>query len=158
MRNLWRTAILGLTLAWQPLAATAQQPPQPVGAAAPPVYTRAVFNPYPAITPSPNAPSQYAAKPPISPYLNLLRGGELAASYYLDVVPMLQRQKKLEEPAFTPPRIDPKLDLEFKEMSLRKSTTGNLPSFGNYYGAYALPNNRGYIPYAPPTAARPVGQ
>lgn len=130
------------------------QPPAPGQPAA--ISQRAIFNPYPAISPSPNPPPGPNAKPPISPYLNLLRGGELAANYYLDVVPFLQRQKKLDEPVFTPPRIDPKLEEEFKEMQMRKSTTGNLPSFGNYYGAYTLPN-RGYIPYAPPTVGRPTG-
>ena len=81
-----------------------------------PAYQRAIFNPYPAISPSPNSPTQYAAKPAISPYLNLLRGGELAANYYLDVVPLLQLQKKLDQPAFVPPRIDPKLEEEFKDL------------------------------------------
>ncbi len=135
-------------------AASAQLAPLPPGQT--PAYQRAVFNPYPAISPSPNSPSQYAAKSPVSPYLNLLRGGEVGANYYLDVVPMLQKQKKDQDPTMAPPRIDPKLDEEFKEMSLRRSTSGNLPSFGNYYGAYSMPN-RGYIPYAPPVVGRPIG-
>lgn len=153
MRKRWLNLIPGLAIAACTQAASAQPPLLPAGQT--PAYQRAVFNPYPAISPSPNSPSQYAARPPISPYLNLLRGGEIAANYYLDVLPMLQRQKKLEEPAIVPPRIDPKLDLEFQELNLRRSTSGNLPSFGNYYGAYSLPN-RGYIPYAPPMVGRPI--
>jgi hypothetical protein len=53
---------------------------------------RAIFNPYPAVSPTPNSPSQYAPKSPISPYLGLLRGGDVAANYYLEVVPLLQKQ------------------------------------------------------------------
>jgi hypothetical protein len=143
-----------ITIAISTQAASAQQP-APFPPAQAPLYQRAVFNPFPAISPSPNSPAQYAAKLPISPYLNLLRGGEVAANYYLDVVPMLQKQKKDQDPTITPPRIDPKLDEEFREMSLRRSTSGNLTSFGNYYGAYSLPT-RGYIPYAPPVVGRPM--
>ena len=144
MRNHSLLLISALTVAVWTQSASAQLAPIPPGQS--PAYQRAVFNPYPAISPSPNSPSQYAAKNPISPYLNLLRGGEIAANYYLDVVPMLQKQKKDQDPTVAPPRIDPKLDEEFRDMTLRRSTSGNLPSFGNYYGAYSLPN-RGYVPY-----------
>jgi hypothetical protein len=151
MRNRWIHLMSALALIACAQAASAQPvPAAPQHAAS----ARAVFNPYPAISPSPNSPSQYAARSPLSPYLNLLRGGDPAANYYLDVVPLLQKQKKDLEPANVPPRIDPKLEEEFKEINLRRSTSGNLSSFGNYYGAYALPN-RGYIPYAPPAMGRP---
>ena len=60
----------------------------------------------------------------------------------------------MTEPTLAPPRIDPKLEEEFKEINLRRSTSGNLPSFGNYYGSYSMPN-RGYVPYAPPVIGRP---
>jgi hypothetical protein len=153
MRNPYLHLVSALAIVVWAQAASAQQTPLYPGQA--PTYQRAVFNPYPAISPSPNSPSQYAARPPLSPYLNLLRGGEVAANYYLDVVPMLQKQKKDQDPTLAPPRIDPRLDEEFKEITLRRSTSGNLTSFGNYYGAYSMPN-RGYIPYAPPVVGRPL--
>jgi hypothetical protein len=146
----WLHVISALVLAASAQAASAQPAPQTAPSA------RAIFNPYPAISPSPNSPSQYAPRSPISPYLGLLRGGDVAANYYLEVVPLLQKQRKDLEPTSVPPRVDPKLEEEFKELNLRRSTSGNLPSFGNYYGAYTLPN-RGYIPYTPPAVGRPLG-
>jgi hypothetical protein len=116
--------------------------------------SRAVFNPYPAISPSPNNPLAFR-QPAISPYLNLLRGGDPAVNYYLNVVPLLQTQNKLNEPTFTPPQIDPKIDEEFRDIAFRRSTSGNLSSYMNYYGAYSLPNTRGYLPYSPPGMTRP---
>jgi hypothetical protein len=146
----WLFLLSALMILISARVASAQQPPLAPSA-------RAIFNPYPAINPSPNSPSQYAPRSPISPYLGLLRGGDVAANYYLEVVPLLQKQRKDLEPTMAAPRLDPKLDEDFKEANLRRSTAGNLPSFGNYYGAYGLPNQRGYIPYAPPALGRPMG-
>ncbi len=139
-------------IAFAPVATAQPAPAQPVPAQHA-ASIRSVFNPYPAISPSPNAPTQYS-RPPLSPYLNLLRGGDPAVNYYLDVVPALQKRNKAMEASIVPPRVDPNLEEVFKEISGRRSTSGNLPSFMNYYGTYSLPNQRGYLPYTPPGLAR----
>ncbi|HZZ82861.1 MAG TPA: hypothetical protein VFE62_30455 [Gemmataceae bacterium] len=119
---------------------------------------RSIFNPYPAIMPSPNNPLAFK-QPAISPYLNLLRGGDPAVNYYLNVVPLLQAQNRAQEPTFSAPQIDPRLDQEFRDIAIRRSTSGNMASYMNFYGAYSLPNQRGYLPYTPPGLTRPpIGQ
>src|ERR1700723_1372627 len=127
MPRRWQWLISALVIVASARAASAQPvaPGALPGAPQPAPSARAIFNPYPAVSPSPNSPSQYTPKSPISPYLGLLRGGDVAANYYLEVVPLLQKQKKDAEPTAVPPRIDPKLEEEFKELNLRRSTSGN---------------------------------
>ncbi len=132
-------------------AASAQPAPAPAAPQFAP-SAHAIFNPYPVVSPSPNPPPRYLVQSPISPYLNLLRGGDPATNYYLNVVPLLQAQKKQEQVAGADSPLAEtarKLDEEAREISLRRSAAGNLPTFGNYYGGYSLPNQRSYIPYNP---------
>ena len=75
---------------------------------------RAVFNPYPSIPPTP-VPFGPNAQPVLSPFLNLLRGGDPAVNYFLDVVPALQKQNQQQQPTIAAPKIDVKLDEQFQE-------------------------------------------
>ena len=118
----------------------------------------AVFNPYPPIPPNPNLSLPYA-QPALSPYLNLLRGGNAAVNYFLDVAPAIQKRDQQFQPEIAPPKLDPEYNQQVLQ-GLGKQPlqqTGIYTGFGIYQGTYVMPS-RGYIPYAPPVVGRPLGQ
>ena len=115
----------------------------------------AVFNPYPPIPPNPNLSLPYA-QPALSPYLNLLRGGNPAVNYFLDVAPALQKRDQQLQAEIAPPRLDSEYNQQVQQ-GLGKQPlqqTGVYTGFGIYQGAYVLPA-RGYLPYSPPANGRP---
>lgn len=109
--------------------------------------------PYPNyISPSPTSPY---ARPQLSPYLNLLRGGSPAANYYLGVVPERDRRRNeralgaavqdLERRTEAPAQPD-------EELVPRLPSTGHPAYFMNYssyfnLGTGSLPN-AGAVPQA----------
>ena len=113
---------------------------------------QSVFNPPSA------APTPYS-RPTLSPYLNLLRGGDPAANYYLGVWPEFERRYQQSrsplavESARPEPTLDDRAELELREKML--PPTGHPTGFMIYNAYYNLPNQRSFIPYNP-GAARPV--
>jgi len=114
-----------------------------------------VFNPNPVIS----APY---SRPALSPYLNLLRGGDPAANYYLGVMTEYDRrfrEARIGLPTEPPipyldPVLDDRADLDVRDRQL--PPTGHTSGFMIYNAYYRLPNQRAYIPYNPnPNLNRP---
>ncbi len=110
-----------------------------------PVPAQSVFNPSPPVAPY--------SRPALSPYLNLLRGGDPASNYYLGVLTEYDRRYQLsrpilsQDPSYLDPGLDDRSDLDIPERQL--PTTGHPAGFMIYNGYYNMPNNRGFIPYNP---------
>jgi hypothetical protein len=99
----------------------------------------------PYVSPGPYGYSQYGyGTPRLSPYLNLLRGGNTAANYFMGVVPEVERRANAR--LFT----NQIQDLERRvqgieepgELFPRLSETGHPAVFGNY-GSYFGTMNQG---------------
>jgi hypothetical protein len=86
--------------------------------------------------PFPTRPSN-----PVSPYLNLLRGGNPAANYFLGVLPEMQRREQLQQPVI--PDITgerrPGID-ELDDFIPRLPETGHGVRFLNYGSFYQIGN------------------
>jgi hypothetical protein len=113
---------------------------------------QSVFNPNPRIA----APY---SRPALSPYLNLLRGGDPAANYYLGVLTEYDRRfrdAQMMMPIEMPRQeltVDDRTDLDVPDRRL--PPTGHQAGFMIYNAYYRLPNQRSYLPYNPSTTTRP---
>src|ERR1041385_6197734 len=107
---------------------------------------QAMFNPNPTM----GAPY---SRPALSPYLNMLRGGDPAANYYIGVLPEFDRRYRESQMMMPPdfPRLDPTLDdrQDLDVPDRRLPPTGHSAGFIIYNAYYRLPNQRAYIPYNP---------
>ena len=120
---------------------------------APGAFAQTLYNPNPQIT----APY---SRPALSPYLNLLRGGDPAANYYLGVMTEYDRRYREArigmptEPQmpYLDPVLDDRADLGVGERQL--PPTGHQAGFMIYNAYYRLPNQRAYIPYNPGNQGR----
>jgi hypothetical protein len=108
-----------------------------------------IFNPNPQIT----APY---SRPALSPYLNLLRGGDPAANYYLGVLTEYDRRYResrigmptdTQPPYFFDPVVDDRADVEVRDRQL--PPTGHSSGFMIYQAYFRMPNQRAFIPYNP---------
>src|SRR5262245_61056897 len=108
-----------------------------------------IFNPNPPIT----APY---SRPALSPYLNLLRGGDPAANYYLGVLTEYDRRYREsriglptdpQQPYLGDPMLDDRADVEVRERQL--PPTGHSSGFMIYNAYFRMPNQRSFIPYNP---------
>jgi len=122
--------------------------------------------------PSASAQSVFNSNPPIgapysrpalSPYLNLLRGGDAAANYYLGVLTEYDRRYQLTVPnvptttaPYLEPYVDDRADVEFRERQL--PPTGHQAGFMIYNSYYRLPNQRSFIPYNPGSNSPATGK
>jgi hypothetical protein len=108
---------------------------------------------------NPNPPmSAPYIRPALSPYLNLLRGGDPAANYYLGVLPEYDRRyqtarfsQALQDLSTQVNLIDRALeDPSDLGVSLQKlPPTGHSAGFMFNQGYYNIPNTRPYLPYNP---------
>ena len=76
---------------------------------------------------------------PLSPYLNLLRGGNPAANYYLCTIPEFERRQKTQIFQNALLELDQRVSRETVELGLAEpiGTTGHITAFGNtgnYFG------------------------
>jgi hypothetical protein len=107
-----------------------------------------IYNPNPVIT----APY---SRPALSPYLNLLRGGDPAANYYLGVLTEYDRRYResrigipVAEPlAVIDPYVDDRADLDVKDRTL--PPTGHQAGFMVFNSYFRVANQRTFIPYNP---------
>jgi hypothetical protein len=141
---------LGVLLSGAALAAFAQFPASPYGQ---------YFNPY-SHPPGTNP----GGGPRLSPYLNLLRGGNPAANYYLGVVPEIDRRRyqaisqsqiqALEVTTAVPP-VNP----EDTDLTVATSITGHPTVFNStasyFGGAGAAPTPNRSVPMSPLPAPSP---
>ena len=108
------------------------------------VQAQSVFNPNPRTAPY--------SRPALSPYLNLLRGGDPAANYYLGVMTEYDRRYRESQigmvqpdPTLPDPVLDDRNDLDVPDRRL--PPTGHQAGFMFYNASYTLPSQRAYIPY-----------
>jgi hypothetical protein len=78
--------------------------------------------------------------PPLSPYLNLLRGGNQAANYFLGTIPEIERRQNAQVFRSAILELDTKVSREAVELGLAEpiGTTGHITAFGNtgtYFGS-----------------------
>jgi hypothetical protein len=78
--------------------------------------------------------------PGLSPYLNLLRGGDPAANYYLGVIPEFQRRQNATVFQSELLKLDQRITQETAELGLADpiGSTGHVTAFGNtggYFGS-----------------------
>jgi hypothetical protein len=103
---------------------------------------------------APTLPAPYNSANVMSPYINMLRGGDPAANFYMGVRPEQQRRydsallsrlpldiSRLES------MIDDRVNLDVLEKQL--PPTGHPVGFMIYNAYYNLPNQRSFIPYNP---------
>jgi hypothetical protein len=112
---------------------------------------QSVFNPMPV--------SPYS-RPSLTPYLNLLRGGDPAANYYLGVRPEFERRyeqawtnaaiQNLSTRPIYDKYVDDRLDIDVPIQQL--PPTGHPAGFQIYNSYYNMPGTRGYLPYNPSAA------
>lgn len=108
------------------------------------------------------APAQFTQNPPVvapysrpalSPYLNLLRGGDPAANYYLGVLTEYDRRFQLTQPTLpaSTPRLDSFVDDRADvDVPLRQlPPTGHSAGFMIYNSYFRVPNQRSFVPYNP---------
>jgi hypothetical protein len=125
----WVIAAAGVVVLAQ--AASAQQP-------------ISVFNP---------VPSYSSPRPSVTPYLNLLRGGDMSANYYSGVWAARDIRGLQMQPNFMMgmpqlnPGVDDRADLELRDKQL--PPTGHQAGFMIYNAYYRMPNQRAFIPYNP---------
>jgi hypothetical protein len=103
------------------------------------------------------------AGPALSPYLNLTRGGNPAANYFLGVLPEIDRRRnqaevarditdldrRVDMPAVTPPLVAPPGGVETELTGGGLPPTGHAAAFGNYGSYYAFPNPGSAAPRGP---------
>jgi hypothetical protein len=105
-----------------------------------------------AFNPNPPVGAPYS-RPALSPYLNLLRGGNPAANYYMGVLTEYDRryqQSRIGLPNDTPilePTLDDRADLDVPDRRL--PPTGHPAGFLLHQGYFNLPNQRSFVPYNP---------
>lgn len=87
------------------------------------------------------------SRPPVSPYLNLLRGGNPAVNYYLGVLPEFQRQAANQQFRSDIRELDRKVGELSEEELPTLPGTGHPAQFGNYGPYYQ------FGPATPPRAA-----
>jgi hypothetical protein len=91
------------------------------------------------------------SRPALSPYLNLLRGGDPAANYYLGVLTEYDRRYQLTkplalpEPVYLEPYLDDRADVDTQFRQL--PATGHSTGFMIYNSYFRMPNQRSFIPY-----------
>ena len=89
----------------------------------------------------PNAPRYGVGfRPGLSPYLNLLRGGDPAANYYLGTIPEFERRQNSQVFRNSLIELDAKVSQEAVELGLAEpiGATGHVTAFGNtggYFGS-----------------------
>jgi len=105
------------------------------------------------------------SRPALSPYLNLLRGGDPAANYYLGVMTEFDRRYRESRIGLPPdqspypffdPALDDRADLDVKERQL--PPTGHQAGFMIYNAYYRIPNQRAFIPYNPANQQQPYNR
>jgi hypothetical protein len=105
---------------------------------------------------APVAPTPYNSTRVMSPYLQMLRGGDPAANYYGGVLPEQQRRfNETNQYLYRPTlefgalnnMIDDRVNLDVLEQQL--PPTGHATGFMIYNSYYNLPNQRSFIPYNP---------
>jgi hypothetical protein len=111
---------------------------------------QAMFNPNPTM----GAPY---SRPALSPYLNMLRGGDPAANLYLGVFAEYDRRYRESRIGMPPdyaspnqfydPTVDDRAELDVKDRTL--PPTGHQAGFLIYNAYFRIPNQRAYIPYNP---------
>ncbi len=104
-----------------------------------------VFNPVPTYA----APRPYA-----SPYLNLLRGGDMSANYFSGVLrdrDLTDVQTKQHLGTMDRSRLDSSLDerIDLEDRDKQLPPTGHPAGFMIHGGYYQLPNQRSFLPYNP---------
>jgi hypothetical protein len=104
-----------------------------------------------------NAP-QYGVgyHPPLSPYLDLLRGGNIASNYFLGTIPEIERRQNAQLFQTELFKLDQKISQETVELGIADpiGTTGHVTAFGNTGGYFGSLTGR---PGPPPAQqARPV--
>jgi hypothetical protein len=127
-----------LAVLWAAQTASAQQPVS-------------VFNP---------VPSYSSPRPNATPYLNLLRGGDMSANYFSGVLrdrDLTDVQTRQRVGASEYSRFDPSLDerLELEERDRQLPPTGHPAGFMIFNGYYQVPNQHSFMPYNP-GLARPA--
>ena len=115
-------------------------------AIAAPAQAQSVFNPNPvSIAPY--------SRPALTPYLNLLRGGDPAANYYLGVLTEYDRRFQQNQPGLlaNTPRantfLDDRVDLDVPLRQL--PPTGHSAGFMIYNSYFRMPNQRPFVPFNP---------
>jgi hypothetical protein len=107
---------------------------------------QSVFNP-------PSSRQAPYTRPALSPYLNLLRGGDPAANYYLGVLTEQDRRYQLSNPPiaaqipYLDTYVDDRVDADLRDRQLLP--TGHTAGFMIYNNYYRIPNQRSFIPYNP---------
>jgi hypothetical protein len=106
---------------------------------------------------APVMPAPYNSTRVVSPFFQMLRGGDAAANYYGGVLPEQQRRFSEDflnyssRPTFSVGRlenmVDDRLNLDVLEKQL--PPTGHPTGFMIYNAYYNLPNQRSFIPYNP---------
>ena len=98
-------------------------------------------------------PTYSSPRPALSPYLNLLRGGDPASNYFMGVLPnqdlraLQARPPYMVEASRLDPSIDVPLDPDLRDKQL--PPTGHPSGFLIYNAYFNLPNQRSYLPYNP---------
>ena len=106
------------------------------------------------------------ARPQLSPFLNLIRGGDPSANYFLGTVNQRNQRFINQQIGSNIASLDEQLqprqrEDEFDELYLRRSTTGHPTAF-QYYGSYfgqataplGVPTNANTRPVPPPRRTR----
>jgi len=94
----------------------------------------------------------YAPTPALSPYLNLTRGGNPAANYYLGVLPEFDRRAfEANPPVNIPPNLLlPDVPERFEDILPGLPQTGHVVGYQYYGSYYNVPQQqRPYFPYSP---------
>src|SRR5262245_39849947 len=129
----------------------------------------AQYNPFPTLNPGARfapysrAPlSNPTGQPRLSPYLNLLRGGNPAANYYMGVVPEIERRRfesqaiagfqYLEQPTATPPAAGGGSE---DELFPRLSQTGHPVQYMNAAPYYNMGTSRAPTQRTQPFQSQP---
>lgn len=102
---------------------------------------------------APQQPVPYGQTTVLSPYLNLLNGGNPGVNYYNSVIPEQWRRYQMTRPLVLDfPRYDLTVDDRVNQDVLEKQLppTGHPTGFLIYNAYYNnLPNQRSFIPYQP---------
>jgi hypothetical protein len=105
----------------------------------------------------PPRPTSPYARPQLSPYLNLLRGGSPSANYYLGVVP--ERDRRQFERTFGTAVQDLERRVEAPPAVADEELVPRLPSTGHpaYFMTYSTYFNLGSSPLSTANPTQPVG-
>jgi hypothetical protein len=96
----------------------------------------------------------------LSPWLNLLRGGNTASNYYLGTIPEFERRQNSEVFRNALTQLDIKVSQEAVELGLSEpiGTTGHVTAFGNTGGYFgSLTGRQAGVPprQQPPARGKP---